>query len=388
MVKFLVKRFITDYTDTENAAVRERYGILGGLLGIACNIFLFALKLTVGLFSRSIAIISDSVNNLSDCGSSLVTIFGAVLSNRRPDSEHPFGHGRSEYICSLIVSFITIMLGFELFKSSAAKIISPRATVLGTWSVIILCLSVAVKLYMYRFYGYLGRKINSTVLLASAKDSLSDSFATLAIIAASAASSFFNLPIADGICGALVALLIIKTGVGVASDTIGLLLGKPPAPELSERIRSLVLEGDGICGVHDLIVHDYGPGRAMASIHAEVPANADIVATHELIDALERKIAAETGIHTVIHTDPISIDCEATNAIRAEVLSVIKAYNERLGMHDFRMTNGENRINLIFDIELPPELSGDAKRIVSDISCRLSEINPKYVCVITADTVY
>lgn len=388
MVRFLLRRFIPNFANTSDTAVRERYGILGGILGIVCNIFLFVFKLIIGMLSGSIAIVSDSVNNLSDCGSALVAIFGAVLSNRRPDREHPFGHGRSEYISSLIVAFITIMLGFELLKSSAAKIIAPEPTSLSPVLIAVLCLSIAIKLYMYHFYGYLGRAVNSSVLLASAKDSLSDAAATAAIIIASAAASLLKLPMLDGICGALVSLLIMKTGVSVASDTIGLLLGGPPSPELCAKIRAIVLGGKGICGAHDLIVHDYGPGRAMASIHAEVPADADIVGTHEVIDALERKIAAETGIHTVIHMDPVATDCAATNKIRDEVRAVVRGYDDRLGMHDFRMTDGENRINIIFDIEIPPALISDAAKITAEISQIISAANPKYNCVITVDTVY
>ncbi|MEE0944118.1 MAG: cation diffusion facilitator family transporter [Clostridia bacterium] len=388
MIKLLVKRFIPDSENTSLPNVRERYGVLGGALGIVCNILLFLLKLIIGLVSGSIAIVSDSFNNLSDCGSSLVALFGAKLSNRRPDSEHPFGHGRSEYVASLIVAFITMILGFELLKGSVGKIAEPSVMLLTPVMTVILLLSVLVKVWMYSYNKYLGEKINSSVLLASAKDSISDVFATLAIIIASVTAKLFELPVIDGIIGLLVSLLIIRTGFGVAMDTIGLLLGKPPEKETVQKINEMVLSGEGICGVHDLVVHDYGPGRAFASVHAEVPDDYDIVRIHEIIDALEHKITEETGIHMVIHMDPVAVDCERTNMIKAQVIAVIKSYDERLNIHDFRMTDGENRINLIFDLETPQDLLDGKKDVASDIAVLLAEVDNRYKAVINVDRIY
>ncbi len=388
MIKFLIRRFVPDFDNTASPSVRERYGVLGGGIGIFCNLFLFMLKLVIGIISGSIAIISDSVNNLSDCGSSLVALFGAKLANRRPDTEHPFGHGRSEYVASLIVSFITIFLGVELLKSSVAKIIAPKLTALTPVMLAILALSVLLKLWMYFANNYMGKKINSSVLFATAKDSLSDAIATSAVIATSAIGMFFDFPMIDGIVGGLVSALIIKTGIGVAANTIGLLLGKPPLPETVKKLCEMVLSGDGIQGVHDLVVHDYGPGRAFASVHAEVPDNADIVKIHEIIDDLEHKINKETGIHMVIHMDPVAVDCERTNAIKAEVSEIIKGYDERLRIHDFRMTDGENRINLIFDLETPADLLNDDKTVAADIAKLLSNADSRYVAVINIDLMY
>lgn len=388
MIKLLVKRFIPECENTSSPNVRERYGVLGGGLGIACNILLFLLKLIIGLVSGSIAIVSDSFNNLSDCGSSMVALFGAKLSNRRPDSEHPFGHGRSEYVASLIVAFITMILGFELLKSSIGKISEPSVMSLTPLMTLILALSVLVKVWMYSYNKYLGEKINSSVLLATAKDSISDVVATLAIVVASVIAKLFELPVIDGIVGLLVSLLIIRTGFGVAMDTIGLLLGKPPEKETVEKINQMVLSGEGIYGVHDLVVHDYGPGRAFASVHAEVPDNYDIVRIHEIIDELEHRITKETGIHMVIHMDPVAVDCERTNEVKAQVIEAIKTYDERLNIHDFRMTDGENRINLIFDLETPPDLLDGKRDVAADISALLCEVDNRYKAVINVDRIY
>ncbi|MDO4618763.1 MAG: cation diffusion facilitator family transporter [Clostridia bacterium] len=388
MIKFLLKKFIPDYKNTQNSTVREGYGVLGGILGIILNMFLFATKLVIGFLSGSIAIISDSFNNLSDSGSSVVALLGAKLANRRPDSEHPFGHGRYEYVASLIVGFITFLLGFELLKSSGAKILNPEPTILKPIMLIILGLSALVKLWMYSYNTYLGNKISSSVLIATAKDSVSDFIATVAIIIASFLSSLFNLPVLDGVIGVIVSALIMKTGFSVAMDTIGILLGKSPEKEVVEMLKNTILEGEGIMGVHDLVVHDYGPGRAFASVHAEVPYNYDMVKVHEIIDELEHRISHETGIHIVIHMDPVKTDCEVTNSIKAKVIEVIKAYDERLNIHDFRITDGENRINLIFDLEVPIDLSNSGKIVVSDIVKQIENLDERYKTVIDVDLVY
>lgn len=388
MIRLLVKKFIPDYGNTTDNAVRERYGVLGGVLGICGNIFLFALKLFIGAASGSIAIISDSFNNLSDCGSSLVSIFGAKLSNRRPDREHPFGHGRSEYIAALIVSFITMMLGIELLRSSVAKIISPAAPDLSLIMIIILSLSLLVKVWLYSCNAYLGRSIESSVLLAAAKDSLSDVISTGAVILTAVIGKFIAFPQLDGIVGTVVSLLIIKTGFGVAAETIGLLLGRPPSPETARAVKEAVLSGECIVGAHDLIIHDYGPGRAMGSIHAEVPDNYDIIHIHEIIDELENEIFAKTGIHMVIHMDPVAVDCERSDTVKAQILEILHDYDSRLNLHDFRIVDGENRINLIFDLEVPHELAVRDSEIAANIASLISAADTRYNAVIGVDTVY
>lgn len=388
MIKLLVKTFIPNYSNIEDNTVRERYGILGGVLGIAGNMFLFALKLIIGALSGSIAIISDSFNNLSDCGASLVSLFGAKLSNRRPDREHPFGHGRYEYIAALIVSFITMILGIELMRSSVGKIFSPAAPDLSAAMIIILLLSVLVKVWMYSYNTYLGRAVGSSVLLATAKDSISDVISTGAVILTAVIGKFIDFPPLDGIVGTVVSLLIIKTGYGVAADTIGLLLGSPPSPETVRAIKETVLSGEGIAGVHDLIIHDYGPGRAMGSVHAEVPDNYDIVRIHEIIDELENRIYNDTGIHMVIHMDPVAVDCERLNSVKAQILEILHAYDSRLNIHDFRMVDGENRINLIFDLEVPHELADRDNAIAAHMSSLISDADSRYNAVIRVDTMY
>lgn len=387
MIRFLAKNFIKDSDDTQNLTVREHYCVLGGVLGIICNIFLFVLKISIGSIMGSIAIISDAFNNLSDTGSSLVSIIGAKLSNKRPDREHPFGHGRIEYISSLIVSFIIILVGVELLKTAASKILNPQTVEFNIPLIIILTMSILVKVWMYSYNKYLGKKIDSGILIATSKDSLNDCISTLAVIVTTLAAKFINLPWLDGVIGVIVSIIIIKSGLDIARDTIGMLLGSPPDKETVKRIEEIIMSGEEIAGVHDLIVHDYGPGRIMASVHAEVPDNADIVKIHELIDELEKNLESELGIHTVIHMDPISVNCERANSIKQNVISVIKAIDKRLNIHDFRMTDGQNNINLIFDLEVPVDyMERDA--LSEQVRKKLKELDSRYNTVINIDTVY
>jgi cation diffusion facilitator family transporter len=288
----------------EDSTVRESYGILAGVIGVICNIFLFGVKLTIGLIMNSIAITSDAFNNLSDTGSSLVAIIGAKLSGRDADQEHPFGHGRFEYIASLIISFIIVLVGFELLKSSFDKIIHPEALGFNLVLMVILILSVFIKVWMYSYNRYIGKVINSGVNRATASDSLNDVIATSAVIITTLVGQFVDFPL-DGIAGVIVSLLIMYTGFGVAKDTVNVLLGMSPSEELVERIHQLIDSNEHIVGSHDLKVHDYGPGRTIASIHAELSDQTDIVKAHSIIDALEKLIMAELCIDIVIHVDPI-----------------------------------------------------------------------------------
>jgi len=309
MIKLLIKKTIKDYKNVTDSKVRERYSVLAGVLGILCNIFLFALKLFIGWSVNSIAIISDSFNNLSDTGSSAVTVIGAKMSNKSADREHPYGHGRIEYVSSLIVAFIIIIVGVEVLQGSANKIINPSPVSISPIMLVILILSVLVKVWMFLYNRYMGNVINSSVLKAASADSLNDVFATSAVIASSFVGQFFaNIPF-DGIIGVLVSLLIIKAGYGIASQTVNTLLGSAPDSELVDKLQAEILSAEGIIGVHDLLVHDYGPGRVMASVHAEVPDDIDIVKVHEVIDEVEKRVAGEMGIELVIHMDPISVNC-------------------------------------------------------------------------------
>ena len=386
MIKLLIKKFIHDSDNTQDNKVREAYSVLTGVLGIICNLFLFIVKISIGGFMRSMAIISDAFNNLSDIGSSLISIIGAKLSNKKPDREHPFGHGRFEYISSLIVSFVIMLVGFELLKSAVAKIFYPQAIETNLIMTVFLLLSVLVKIWMYSYNKYTGRKIESKILLAASQDSLNDAVSTVSVIIAAIVAKLTGLLWLDALIGAVVSLIIMKSGFDIAKDTIGVLLGTPPDKETVEKIVQLIEEEDEIVGVHDLIVHDYGPGRIMASIHAEIPDNSDVVKIHEIIDELENKIEREMGIHMVIHMDPISVDCERTLEIKTKVLETVKNIDEKFNIHDFRMTDGENRINLIFDVEVPAGADREtiAKRLTED----LKNIDERFTPVMKFDTVY
>lgn len=382
---FLTKIFIKDSDNVTAPSVRAAYGVFGGILGIICNILLFVLKLVVGSAIHSIAIISDAFNNLSDMGSSVVTMIGAKLSNQRPDEEHPFGHGRFEYISSLIVSFIIITMGFELVKSSFDKIIHPATPQFNIVLIAILCVSIFVKLWMFFAMRYLGKKINSDVLLATSADSLNDTTATTVIILSVILCRFLP-PVTDGIAGMVVAVIICISGVKLAWETIGTLLGTSPDPEVAGRIAEIILADKEILGIHDLIVHDYGPGRTLASVHAEVSCEKSAIMLHEIIDALEMKIMVELGIETVIHTDPILVSDGKVNETRQMVKNIIAEINPSLGMHDFRMTDGETRINLIFDLEVPFELTDtERKNTLTLIKEKITAVDERFACVVKVD---
>ncbi|MBE0451739.1 MAG: cation transporter [Clostridia bacterium] len=304
MIRFLIKKFVKDYKNTEEKSVRESYGVLSGVLGIICNLFLFGVKLTIGLIMNSIAITSDAFNNLSDTGSSIITILGAKLSNRVPDEEHPFGHGRFEYISSLIIAFIIILVGFELLKSSFDKILNPEKVEFNWILILILSMSILIKVWMYFYNRYIGNAIGSKVNQAAAYDSLNDVVATSAVILTTIVGKFIAFPI-DGIAGLIVSLLIMYTGYGVAKDTVNVLLGMSPSSETVDKIHDQILECDYIEGVHDLKVHDYGPGRTIASVHVEMSDTISIVKAHTEIDRVEKRILNELGIDIVIHVDPM-----------------------------------------------------------------------------------
>lgn len=304
MIKFLIRKFIKNSENVNDRDVREAYGVLSGVLGIICNVFLFVTKLIIGMFINSIAVISDAFNNLSDMGTSVITIFGAKLSNRPPDKEHPHGHGRYEYIASLIVSFVIFAVGFKLLSSSFDKILKPQKVLLNTLSISILVISVLVKVWMFSYNKYIGKVINSSVNRATAFDSLNDVYATSAVIVGTVIGTFVSLPI-DGIMGIVISGLIMYTGFKTAKDSVDLLLGVLPDPEIIGKINEMVLSCKSIKGIHDLKIHDYGPGRITASIHAEVSDNENIVDIHTEIDKIELKVKEELGIDMVIHMDPV-----------------------------------------------------------------------------------
>lgn len=385
LIRFLTKSFIKNSENVTAPSVRAAYGIFGGILGIVCNVLLFILKLTIGTLINSIAIISDAFNNLSDMGSSVVTMIGAKLSNQRPDAEHPFGHGRFEYISSLIVSFIIITMGFELVKSSFGKIINPVRPEFNIILLAVLSVSVIIKLWMHFAVKFLGKKVNSDVLLATSSDSLNDAIATTIILLSVVLCKFLP-PVIDGVAGMAVAIMICISGVKLAWETIGTLLGTSPDPEVAKKIAEIIMSDDEILGIHDLIVHDYGPGRTLASVHAEVSCEKSVIMLHEIIDALEMKIMKELGIETVIHTDPILVSNSKVNETREMVKNIIAEINPELGMHDFRMTDGESRVNLIFDLEVPFDLTdAERKETLAMIKEKVSVEDERFACVIKVD---
>lgn len=388
MIKWLIKKFIPNHEAVEDIKVRERYGLLSGILGILCNAVLFALKLAIGLLMNSIAIISDAFNNLSDTASSVVAIISAKMSSQRPDEQHPFGHGRMEYIASLIVAFLIMLAGVELLKSSFDKTLHPEPVNFSLVPVVILALSVLVKVWMFSYNRYIAKKIGSEVARATSRDALNDVFSTSAVILSTVVGLFVPFPI-DGIAGLIVSLLILYTGFGVMRDTVNLLLGKMPDSELVDRISACVLSGEEIVGVHDLIVHDYGPGRIMASVHAEVPDNADVIKIHEQIDEIEQRIQNELGIHIVIHMDPISTDNERVNQLKEQVQTMVKALDEDLSIHDFRITEGDSRVNIIFDLAVPVRIKEkEREQMLHEISEGLRSIDPRYTAVIQVDDLF
>lgn len=385
LIRLIIRRFIPDSENTEDQRVRTQYGTLAGTLGVICNIFLFAVKLTIGLLMHSIAIISDAVNNLSDTGSSLVTIIGTRMANRRADKEHPFGHGRMEYVSALIVSFLIVIVGFELLRTSVDQIIHPEPVELKLPLLLILLLSMLVKGWMFSYNRYMGKKINSAVLSAAASDSLNDMFATAAVIVSAVAAKFVSFPI-DAIAGGIVSLLIMYTGYGVARSTIDLLLGAAPDEELVRKIEQTVLSADSVVGIHDLVVHDYGPGRIMASCHAEVPDDANILHIHEVIDATEEQISSELGIVMVIHMDPVTVNNEKVDALKAMVISVVQGVDKNYSIHDFRITDGERHINILFDLAIPCNvLPAVRTEQVELIRARICEREPCCNVVIKVD---
>jgi len=388
MIKLIIKKTIKNYKDTENEKVRESYGVLAGVLGIICNFILFCVKLVIGTLMNSIAITSDAMNNLSDMGSSVISIVSSKMSNQKPDKDHPFGHGRIEYVGSLIVSFIIILVGFELLRTSIDKIINPEVIAFNIGLVIILALSVFIKFWMFSYNKYIAKAINSSLMDATAHDSLNDSISTGAVILSLFVGQFTTLPV-DAIMGLLVSAFIMVSGIKLAKEVIDVILGTPPSIETVKKISDIVLSGEGIVGIHDLIVHEYGPGRVFASVHAEVPDDVDIVKVHEVIDELEQRVQKELNFVLVIHMDPISVNDEKTQRIKKIITEITSEISSELSIHDFRMTDGENNINLIFDLVVPIETSTeDRKKYVETISSKLKEIDSRYSTVIQIDNAY
>lgn len=388
MTEFLVKTFVKDYKYTDNLSVRTRYGLLGSVVGICCNLVLFAAKLFTGLMLNSISVMADAFNNLSDAASSIIGFVGVKMAEKPADEHHPFGHGRIEYIAAFVVAFIVIQVGFSLFKSSIGKILHPEELTFNMVSVGILLLSVCVKLWMAVFNRKLGKRINSAVMLATSADSLGDVGATSATILSILVFGIWNINI-DGIVGLVVSVLVMIAGVNIAKDTLTPLIGEPIDPKLYQKISGFVEKYDGIVGSHDLIVHNYGPGHSMASIHAEVPRNVDIEISHEIVDKIEREAQRELGIFLVIHMDPVETDNSQVLSLKEMAMEVVKGLDARLTLHDFRIVEGTKRINLIFDLVVPREYTKQMQDALKQQVCqKIRERDERCFCVITTECTY
>ncbi|WP_238858792.1 cation diffusion facilitator family transporter [Clostridium sp. YIM B02569] len=387
--ELIVNKFVKDNSNVKDDTVRSSYGILGGIIGILANVMLFVIKLSVGIVVSSIAIMADAFNNLSDAASSLITILGFKLSNKPADREHPFGHGRIEYLSALIVAFMVMLVGFQFIKSSFEKIIKPEPITFEMTSFILLIISIFFKIWLSKFNKFIGEKINSSALKAASTDALGDVFTTTCVAISFLASKFTSFPI-DGYIGMFVALFIVYAGFNLVKDTINPLLGEAPDPELVESIERMVLSYDNILGSHDLIVHNYGPGKCMASIHAEIPGNINVVDIHEVIDKAEREISKALKIYLVIHIDPICIIEGEVKEAYDEILSIIEKYDYIESIHDFRVVGEGDIKNLIFDVVIEPskELSITDTELINIISEGVKKYHPSYNCVITIDKHY
>lgn len=387
MAELLAKLFIKDHQNTKDPAVRAAYGELSGIVGIIVNLLLTAAKFFAGLSTGSISISADAVNNLSDAGSSIITLAGFKMAKKPADKDHPYGHGRIEYITALIVSFLILLMGFELLKSSIGKIRSPGPVVYNTTALVILLVSIAAKLWLAFFNSKLGKKIDSTATKAVVLDSLSDTAATAVALAALILSKFTDAPV-DGWFGIAVSLFIFWSGIGILRDTIALLLGKPPEREFFDEIEREILSYDGIVGVHDLIIHDYGPGRTFASAHAEVPANIDILHSHDTVDLIERELFCKYGMRISIHMDPVIVDDAHVDSLKALCREALYSIDPVISFHDFRVVEGPTHTNLIFDVVVPPDFKKSDGALSQEISEKLSKIDERFFCVVTVDRAF
>ena len=388
MITFMASLFIKDSKNYKEPSVRQAYGVLSGAVGIGLNILLFFGKWLAGTISGSIAITADAFNNLSDAGSSIITLIGFRLSGQEPDPEHPFGHGRMEYISGLLVSVAILVMGFELIGSSIGKLRSPEPIESSALVFGILIASILVKLYMFFYNHSLSKKIESAAMKATSVDSLSDTVATTLVLIATLISKYTGL-LLDGWFGILVGLFILYTGGSTLKETIDLLLGQPPKQEFIDEVKEIVLGHSMVHGVHDLIVHDYGPGRVMISLHAEVGVNGDIQDIHEQIDHIEHELQEKLHCSATIHMDPIVTDDKEVLAMKAKVEEMVHFLDESFSMHDFRMVKGSTRTNLIFDVEVPRKTSYTDNEIVNWLKERIHELpGSKYFAVIQIDHEY
>ena len=387
MTNFLIKLFIKDKDNVQDREVREKYGMLSSITGIIVNILLSVFKLIIGVLAGSMSIISDALNNISDAGSSIVTMLGFKMSQKKVDSDHPWGHGRMEYISAFIVDILIILVGFELLQSSVDKIMNPELPNINNVTIILLVVAILVKLWLFVFYKKIAKTISSAAIKGNAYDSISDSISTSAVLASALVAKFMEVSI-DGYVSLLVSVFILITGFKALKEIIDILLGMRPDPEFVSEIEKFAVKYETIEGIHDIMVHDYGPGRKIVSFHAEVPADSDICKAHDIIDQMEQDIFEKFGCITTIHMDPIVVDDEEINSMRKETEDIVKSINEKFSIHDFRMTDGGERINLIFDLVIPTDEKVNVEETVTKIQNEIHNKNKKYYAVIKAEHSY
>jgi len=387
MHDLLLKYFIRDYQDVKNPKVREQYGKLVSIVGIVVNVFLFIIKFAVGTLFHSVSITGDAVNNLSDAGSNVISLVSFKMSNKPPDKDHPFGHARIEYIASSIVGFLILLIGWELIKTSFDKILHPSAIEFSMITVFILAFSILAKLWLYSLNKTLGIRINSSVMRATAADSLSDVAATAAVLASTIISPLINFQL-DGYMGVAVAIFIMRSAINILKDMLDTLLGKMPSNELINMIVSYIRKYNGVMGIHDLVVHDYGPHRCFASVHVEVDSRVDVLESHDLIDNIERDISMDLDIPLVIHMDPVVMDDPFVNEMHQLTEQVIKKIDASLSMHDFRVVKGATHSNIIFDISVPFHYEKEESQLIEEITDGIKKTNMNLYPVINIDHSY
>ncbi len=381
---FIIRLFVKDHEKTESPQVREKVGRVAGMVGIATNLLLFLFKFLAGIFSHSLAIMADAVNNLTDSGSSVIMLVGFKLAGKPADEKHPFGHARIEYLCGVIVSFIVLFLGIQLGRSSIEKIFAPEETQYGLWALLTLLLSIGIKLWQYLFYRRVGKKIHSEALIATSGDSRNDAVTTAVVLLGALITRIWGWNL-DGYLGLAVAVFILVSGVKLIVETGNPLLGVAPEKELVEDIYQTILSYEGVIGIHDLTVHNYGVGRCFASVHCEVPAEEDILKSHDIIDNIERDFEENKGIHLVIHLDPIVTGDERTNILREQVKECVRKIYPETSIHDFRVVWGVTHSNIVFDVAAPFSLADSDRQISERISQEISRLSEDYRTVITVD---
>ncbi len=386
MTQLLIRLFIRDHKNVQDTTVRTSYGKLSGWVGIVCNLLLCAGKFIVGFISGSVSITADAANNLSDASSSIISLFGFKLAEKEADEDHPYGHARYEYISGFIIAVLVLFIGVELLKSSIGKIIEPTAVEFSWVTIGVLAGSILVKLWMMLFNTKIGRLINSQALTATAADSRNDCISTLAVLVAALISHFASVEL-DGWMGILVAAFILYSGINLVREAMSPLLGKAPEPEMVEDIRRRIMEYDGVLGTHDLMVHDYGPGRVFASVHVEMAAENDVLESHDIIDNIERDFLA-TGLNLVVHFDPIVTSDSAIGDTRHEIAEIVQRIDECLTIHDLRMVPGPTHTNVIFDCVVPHKFSMSEEELTAEISRFVKQAHPDYFCVITVENNY